>query len=56
MDIRHVCQGEVFLWDPKKAKSNFRKHGISFEEACEVLLIHSIICGMPASKVNGVGH
>ena len=36
MDIRHVCQGEVFLWDPKKAKSNFKKHGISFEEACEV--------------------
>lgn len=23
-----------FEWDDKKAKSNFRKHGISFEEAC----------------------
>jgi uncharacterized DUF497 family protein len=22
-----------FEWDPKKAKRNFRKHGVSFEEA-----------------------
>jgi uncharacterized DUF497 family protein len=22
-----------FTWDPKKAASNFRKHGVSFEEA-----------------------
>ena len=22
-----------FVWDPKKAASNLRKHGISFEEA-----------------------
>ncbi|MGA3084135.1 MAG: BrnT family toxin [Thermodesulfobacteriota bacterium] len=24
-------------WDPKKAKSNLRKHGVSFEEAATVL-------------------
>jgi uncharacterized protein len=22
-----------FIWDPKKARSNLRKHGVSFEEA-----------------------
>ncbi len=25
-----------FEWDPKKAASNLKKHGISFEEACTV--------------------
>ena len=24
-------------WDPKKAKSNFEKHGVSFEEAATAL-------------------
>lgn len=27
-----------FVWDPKKAASNLRKHGISFEEAKTVFL------------------
>jgi uncharacterized DUF497 family protein len=26
----------VFEWDSRKAKSNQRKHGVSFEEACTV--------------------
>jgi uncharacterized DUF497 family protein len=26
----------VFEWDPRKAKSNLRKHKISFDEACTV--------------------
>jgi uncharacterized DUF497 family protein len=26
-----------FGWDPKKAKSNLRKHGVSFEEAATAL-------------------
>lgn len=25
-----------FEWDPKKASSNLRKHGVSFQEAAEV--------------------
>jgi uncharacterized DUF497 family protein len=28
--------GYLFEWDPKKAGSNLRKHGISFEEATTV--------------------
>ena len=27
-----------FEWDPRKAKSNLDKHGVSFEEASRVLL------------------
>jgi uncharacterized DUF497 family protein len=26
----------AFEWDPRKAKGNLRKHGISFDEACTV--------------------
>ena len=36
MDIRYIFQGEIFLWDSKKAASNLKKHGMSFEEGCEV--------------------
>ena len=28
--------GYVFDWDPEKAESNLRKHGVSFEEATTV--------------------
>lgn len=27
-----------FEWDPKKARANFRKHGVSFDEASTVFL------------------
>lgn len=28
----------IYEWDPKKAKSNLRKHGVSFDEAASVFL------------------
>ena len=28
----------IYEWDPKKAKTNQRKHGVSFEEAATVFL------------------
>jgi uncharacterized DUF497 family protein len=28
----------IYEWDPKKARSNLRKHGVSFEEAATVFL------------------
>jgi uncharacterized protein len=34
---RHVEFGSLqFVWDEAKAVSNFSKHGVRFEEACEV--------------------
>lgn len=36
MDVRHVIQDLVFIWDAGKAESNLGKHSVSFEEACEV--------------------
>ena len=28
----------IYEWDPKKAKANLRRHGVSFDEAASVLL------------------
>jgi uncharacterized DUF497 family protein len=28
----------IYEWDPKKARANLRKHGVSFEEAATVFL------------------
>jgi uncharacterized DUF497 family protein len=28
----------IYEWDPKKAKANLRKHGVSFEDAASVFL------------------
>ena len=32
------ADGVTYEWDPRKAKSNLRRHGISFEEAGSVFL------------------
>ncbi|MCF8035001.1 MAG: BrnT family toxin [Desulfarculaceae bacterium] len=37
MDVEFRLQGDSFVWDEKKACANEEKHGISFQEACEVL-------------------
>jgi len=36
MDRIYFLNDECFTWDENKAKSNKRKHGVTFEEACEV--------------------
>ncbi|MBW7919554.1 MAG: BrnT family toxin [Anaerolineales bacterium] len=35
MDIQYTLHGIIFEWDSQKAIANLRKHGISFEQACE---------------------
>lgn len=36
MNIGYTLQGIDFEWDEAKAVSNFSKHKVSFETACEV--------------------
>ncbi len=36
MDFIFEYRGSEFEWDVEKAVSNFQKHGVSFETACEV--------------------
>lgn len=38
MDITYRLEGFEFEWDAAKAKSNFEKHRVTFEEAAEVFL------------------
>lgn len=35
MDIIYRLQGVEFEWDESKARSNVKKHGVTFEEAAE---------------------
>jgi uncharacterized DUF497 family protein len=36
MDVAYCLSGINFAWDRKKAQLNLRKHGVTFETACEV--------------------
>ena len=36
MDLYFLYHGQRFVWDSKKASINVRKHGVSFEVACQV--------------------
>lgn len=36
MDVHFTYGGQGFCWNPEKARSNLLKHGIRFEQACEV--------------------
>jgi hypothetical protein len=38
MDVHFVYRGQRFCWNSDKATANFKKHGIHFEQACEVFL------------------
>ncbi len=38
MDMNYEIEGELFIWDEAKAKKNWRKHGVHFEEAATVFL------------------
>jgi uncharacterized DUF497 family protein len=36
MDIFFELNGDLFVWDSAKAETNWRKHGVRFEEAATV--------------------
>jgi uncharacterized protein len=38
VNIRYEYHGFTFTWDSTKAGTNFKKHGVSFEEACAAVL------------------
>ena len=38
MDVLYRYEGLEFVWDVQKAATNLAKHGIRFEQACEVFL------------------
>ncbi len=36
MEVKYELEGEPFVWNDNKAESNETKHGVGFQEACEV--------------------
>lgn len=36
MDVRYELNGITFVWDKSKARTNLKKHEITFEQAVEV--------------------
>lgn len=36
MSVKHTIQGINFEWDSHKALINQKKHGVTFESACEI--------------------
>ena len=50
-----------FIWDPKKAKSNLKKHGVSFEEATTVfgdplsITVHDPVHSGPEERFVSLG-
>ncbi len=52
MEVVYRLSGIDFAWDREKAKSNFRKHGIAFETACEIFL-DPFICLITTDVVRG---
>lgn len=36
MDVHYFCSGRHFRWDAERARTNLEKHGIRFEQACQV--------------------
>ncbi len=42
MDIYFERNGDTFVWNVAKAKSNWHKHGVRFEEAASALLIRCL--------------
>jgi uncharacterized DUF497 family protein len=53
-----MSSGSAFEWDVGKAKVNLRKHGVSFETACEVFFdpfVRLIDAGSEAETRDGDG-
>jgi len=48
MDVLYRLRGQQFVWDSAKAETNFGKHGIRFETACEVFF-DPFACDVDAS-------
>ena len=38
MDFSFLYEGQGFVWNQEKAFSNISKHGVSFEQACQIFL------------------
>lgn len=52
MRVRYSLHNIAFEWDSRKAASNFRKHEIPFELACEAFF-DPFVCYLDDEVING---
>ncbi len=52
MNVRYSLHKIVFEWDSQKAASNIRRHGISFELACEAFF-DPFVCYLDDELIDG---
>jgi len=52
MNVRYSLRNIAFEWDSRKAVSNFRKHNVSFELACEAFF-DPFVCFLEDDTVEG---
>ena len=52
MNVRYSLHNIAFEWDSHKAASNFRKHGISLELACEAFF-DPFVCYLGDEIIDG---
>lgn len=51
-DVVHQRNGIRFVWDRGKADLNLRKHGVSFETACEIFF-DPLVCLLRSEMLGG---
>lgn len=51
MDVRYSLHNITFEWDSRKADTNLRKHGISFQLACDAFF-DPFVCYVGEEIVN----
>jgi hypothetical protein len=52
MNVHYKFQGITFEWDHLKAAANLRKHGITFELACEAFF-DPFVCYLDEEMIEG---
>lgn len=56
MDVEYWLHGICFEWNREKATVNVRKHGVTFEEACEVFFDPSYVFSIQKSWMRRNGN
>lgn len=54
MKVEYKLQDTNFEWDHAKASTNFKKHGVSFETACETFFDPFLVAAEGGSEQNEI--
>ncbi len=55
MDVTHVLEGYLFVWDSEKAETNRQKHGVSFDRPAKFFLMTFTKCTRKSTRMKNDG-